>query len=110
MTLAAWAGFAWAWYVVFYKRTPEQTLRGLLALGIFVVFVLVVTLAWMRHNVALSRRKTPRTQVPHVVEDYGRDHFGRTVRADWASVRVAPVVSIDYDAETKSYTTGEATT
>ena len=105
---AGWIGFGWAWYVVFYKRTPDQTLRGLLALLIFLVFVVVITLAWMRHNVALSRRKTPRTQVPYVKEDYSRDHFGRAVHAEWAAVREAGMVTIDYDDASKTYVTGGA--
>jgi hypothetical protein len=101
---AGWVGFGWAWYVVFYKRTPQQTLEGVIALAIFLLFVVVVTLAWMRHNIVLHRRKGPRSIIPLVTEDWSHDRIGRPVSADWAAVKEAELVIVEVTASGKTYT------
>ena len=102
-----WGLFAWAWYVVFLKRTNDQTLNGVLALGAFLLIMLLVTLGWVRHNLRIYERRGPRTQVPTVREDWSRDVLGRTVEADWAAVRSASVVVIETEESVKRYVVGD---
>lgn len=101
--IAAWVVFAWAWYVVFVKRVSDQTLSGVLALGVFLVVMLLLTLGWVRHNLRIYKRKGPRTTIPTVREDWTRDAMGRRIEASWQEVRSAPIVVIDASERVKRY-------
>ncbi len=104
VSMAAWALFVWAWYVVFYRRTPLQTVRGVLVLGVFLVLVNVITFIWVRHNLDLHRRMGARRGLPLVREEWGRDYFGRRLVADWLQIQDAPLIDLDVDEHEKVFT------
>jgi hypothetical protein len=104
--VAAWALFVWAWYVVFLKRTSEQAMNGLLALGVFLVVMLLLTLTWVQHNLRIHRRKTARAAVPTVREDWAHDILGRRIEAEWPALKAAPLVEVELSEESKRYRVG----
>jgi hypothetical protein len=103
IALAAWGVFVWAWYIVFYKRTAQQTLQGLMVLGVFLAGMNVITLIWVWHNLRLYRRKGPRRAVPVVREDWSADFFGRRISSEWAAIREADIVDVTVTEVDKVY-------
>lgn len=73
-----------------------------IVLGSFLVN-LVISLAWVRHNLRLASRRGPRTGVPTATLDYQRDWTGRTVNADWSAVQQAAVVVVTQDDHHKHF-------
>jgi len=104
VSIVGWTLFIWAWYVVFYRRTPLQTLRGILVPGAFLVLVNVITFIWVRHNLAIYRRKGPRQALRLVEEDWSTDYFGRRLDAEWDDVREGRLIDLDVADRQKVFT------
>lgn len=56
--------------------------------------VLFINKVWVDHNVAIYRRKGPRTGVRRVSPDWSEDFLGRALAADWSSVVMSPRVDV----------------
>ena len=76
-----WVVFALLWVILFVEG--KVTLVGVeasLISGIsFAAGTLVLTAAWIRHNILISRRKGPRTRVATAIPAIDRDRLGRPV-------------------------------
>lgn len=62
-----------------------------------------VTLLWVVHNIALHRRKGPRSHSVLLPADYAKDWNGREVKADWSALRTARIVVIEVVDGDKHY-------
>lgn len=95
---AGWAGFVWLWVLVAQGPWVSRSLVWLV-LGSLLLSPLA-TAWWVGHNRAIHRRKSERRAVPAPRHgSYRRDWNGRRVRADWASLAMSPVVTIQIDAD-----------
>ena len=102
---AGWAVFAYWWTIVVGRVSPHEVrFTVLFVLGSFVLCILV-TGAWVLHNLSIFRRRGPRTKLREVKLDYSRDPLGRTVRfeAPPAALLETPVVRTLVDRDNKSY-------
>src|SRR5690242_21386846 len=79
--LAAWAAFGALWWLLARDgRISGDALRGTaVELGAVAVVVLAVTGWWIRHNLAIHRRKGPRTAAPATPARTDRDALDRPV-------------------------------
>lgn len=92
-------GFAW-WRVS--RQSPSGWLPDLLMPALAVLVVTVVTLAWVRHNLAIHQRKGPRRGLPAVDTAWRRDSLGRVVEFV-PSLEEARVVRIRVQGYVKRY-------
>jgi hypothetical protein len=72
----SWAVFAVAWWLVL-RRDPSSWLPDLAVPVVSLVVVTVLTLAWVRHNLGIYRRKGPRRGLPAVDAPWTHDSIGR---------------------------------
>jgi len=105
IALAGWALFFYWWSVVF-AHTSFSEVRFTV---IFVLLSLVATIAitglWVFHNLAIFKRKGPRTAVREATLDYSHDPLGRpvTFESTPGALRTAPAVRVRIDANGKSF-------
>lgn len=97
-----WLGFVWLWWDVVVETSGAEVLRAVLLVVVLLLVVVPVNLGWVAHNVAIFRRKGPRTGLPSVSLDYEQDWTGRRVVADDAAVRDARLVEVDVVDEVKT--------
>ena len=80
VALAGWALFAYWWWLVS-RRVSEQEVRFTLVLiAIALGVIVLLTAAWVLHNVRIFRNRGPRLHLRSVVQDYSHDTVGRNVR------------------------------
>jgi hypothetical protein len=110
--VASWAAFLTLWWMLVRDgRVPAAALRSTaVELGAVAGLVLAVTGWWVRHNIAIYRRKGPRTGVTSAPARTDRDTLGRPVRWEFGGrkgddVR-APHVVVDVVAGEKTYRPG----
>ena len=101
LLLLGWVGFVWMWWQVAGRPWDSADLVVLIAASL--IALPTVTLLWVVHNIALHRRKGPRTHSAVVFADYPNDWNGREVKADWAAVRAARIVVIEVVDGAKHY-------
>ncbi len=96
LALLGWVGFALFWYRVFYRTPSEQGAVGVLIVAVLLVVSVSLTLAWIRHNLLLSRRyRERRSRVREIPWDWSCDKLGREVNAPrWEELQGAAEVEI----------------
>lgn len=102
---AGWALFFYWWGIVLQRTGAAEIRFTLLFIAVATVLAVLLTVAWIRHNVALHQRKGPRTGVPEVSEDFRHDVLGRPLRfeGDPAAARAAQLVRICTGPADKHY-------
>ena len=91
--VVAWAVFGVAWWLVL-RRDPGSWLPDLAVPVVSLVVVTVVTLAWVRHNLGIYRRKGPRRGLPAVDAPWTHDSLGRALSLP-TGVATARIVTVD---------------
>ena len=99
--VVGWVGFVWLWLLVAARPWDSQGLVWLI-LGSLLVAPLL-TGAWVLHNRSLHRRKGERQAVAAADMGYSRDWHGRTVQADWDTLRHSRLVLVRVDGERKIF-------
>ena len=101
--LLGWPGLGWCWWLVI-RDGDAPTPTMVAAPAVLAVATVVVTTWWIRHNLAIHRRKGPRRKVPVAAFPYLSDRRGRPLRLDRAHLGPARevVVGIGPDG-TKHY-------
>ena len=97
------------WWLLWaqHKATGAALLDGATRVAVCVGIVLGLTMWWISHNVAINRRKGPRTGRPDVPPDTEADRLGR--RLVWsldggaAGAVDARHLVVDVDGDVKSY-------
>lgn len=104
LAVAGWLAFVVLWLrTLSYTRAATLSTIGLL-IAVALVVVLGATALWIRHNLAIYRRKGPRRAVPPVDATFERDAIGRVLVADWDEVRTSAYVLVDPGQERKTLT------
>lgn len=107
--LCAWILFVAWWRRVLPTVRREDLDAALLFIALTALVSVVLTAAWVRHNVAIYRRKGPRTRLPEVAESVDRDALGRTYsHPGTEALRRAPVVVVSVDGAAKRMDPGGA--
>lgn len=101
LLLVGWVGFVWMWWRVAARPWDSGDLVVLIAGSL--IALPTVTLIWVVHNIALHRRKGPRTRTVLLPADYAKDWNGREVKADWTALRTARIVVIEVVDGDKHY-------
>lgn len=85
--IAFWIAFAgmWSLLILQQKATPAGATSSLLELLIIATGVMVITLAWVSHNLRIYRRKGQRRGTPVYQPNVHKDTLGRNVRWDFPS-------------------------
>ena len=89
-----WAALGWAWWRVA-ERGQLPTAGMVLTPVLLALATYAVTSWWVRHNLAIYRRKGPRRSVPGAAWPYLTDRRGRMLRMDRAEVRAAREVVVE---------------
>ena len=102
---AGWVLFIYWWSIVLARVTPREIRFTALFIGISLVVVVAATVIWVMHNVAIFRRRGPRTKVRPVDQQVRVDHLGRSLRleTDADALRAARLVRVLVDGERKIY-------
>ncbi len=105
VAFAGWVLFVWWWWLVLHNVTPEQARFTGILIAATLALSILLTMAWVFHNLRIFRRKSHRTHVRQVAEDFSRDRRGREVKieGDAASLRTAPGVRIEILGSEKTY-------
>jgi hypothetical protein len=111
LCIAGWVLFAYWWQLVMRRVTPEELRFTALFLSLTFMVSVGVTTAWSVHNLAISKRRGPRTQVRHVREEYSRDRLGRAVtfKGSPEELKRDAVVQILLEHEGKVYRSSSST-
>lgn len=93
------AAVAWGLFVVGWIQVARHTSLATVTFSatlvtVVLVSVVLVTAWWVRHNVAIFRRKGPRRGLPRVERLVTADFLGRELAGEWREVRSAPAVVI----------------
>lgn len=97
----AWLAFAACWWLVLRHDPKAWREEMVLPLGALLA-VTVVTLAWVRHNLGIYRRKGPRRGLPEADTPWRRDSLGRPLDLPAAAFG-ARVVSLSIADGVKRY-------
>lgn len=110
--VASWAVFVALWWMLVRDgRVSADALRStVVELGAVAGAVLAITAWWVRHNVAIYRRKGPRTGIREAPARTDRDALGRPVHWEFGgrrggAVRAAHVI-VDVADGDKTYRPG----
>ena len=101
VAILGWVGFVWLWVLVDVRPWESEGLVWLIA-GSFIVFPLV-TGAWVIHNRSIFERKGERRAVAVAETTYTHDWHGRSVTADWPSLKRSRLVHVSVDGARKIY-------
>ncbi len=99
---AGWVVFGLFWYGVFYRTPPAEGAAGVLAVAALLLVSVSLTVAWIRHNLVLSRRYSRRrTRIREAAPEWSRDALGRELAGPgWEELQNAPEVEIALDPAT----------
>jgi hypothetical protein len=99
LALAGWILFGVFWLQVFYRTPPEDSAVGVLVVGVLLVVSFSLTVAWIRHNIILSRQYgNRRSSVREATADWSHDKLGRSIAApSWETLQEAAQIEIDLD-------------
>lgn len=81
---AAVAAFCWGLFVYWWRSVlpgipRHDAVAALVLVGLTVLATTLLTLAWVRHNLGIFRRKGPRKTLPAVSEALEFDSLGRRI-------------------------------
>ena len=103
-----WVIFAWLWRTAVSAGPTAIQLRSMLTVGAVDLGIILVTLLWVRWNVAVYQRKGARKAIPVVTYAYDHDSTGTPVVIPAAVHNGSRSILIDVegegDARTKIYT------
>jgi hypothetical protein len=97
----SWVVFGVAWWAVL-RQDPRSWLRDLAVPLVALLVVTALTLAWVRHNLGIYRRKGPRRGLPAIAADWTHDSIGRPLLLP-AGLDAARVVVVDVVDGRKTY-------
>ena len=79
LAIVGWVLFAWLWWTALATGPTDNQLRSTLTVGAVDLGIVVVTMLWVRWNVAIYQRKGARRAVPAVEYAYDYDCAGTPV-------------------------------
>lgn len=102
--LLSWVAFAGGWVRVVRMGTPDRLVlqAGALLLATLVV-ITVATAWWVRHNLAIYRRKGPRRAVPVAEAAISEDRLGRPLTGPLEALTDASEIVIELKGGEKWY-------
>lgn len=104
--ILGWLVFFWLWRRAAAAGPTESQLNGMVVVACIDAAVTIMTIAWVRWNIGIHKRKGARTKVPPAAHDYTEDALGvkaaippssfpqsrgRLIVIDLVSVEGAPV-------------------
>ncbi|MFN3749922.1 MAG: hypothetical protein ACK4SR_01020 [Thiobacillus sp.] len=103
-----WVVFGAFWWIVLPQDIEAfSSIARLIAVALFLLPA--ITLYWVMHNRGIYDRKGPRRHVQRVAAPYAHDWAGRSVRADFRTLRQAREITIIVTAEEKHFVAGRTT-
>lgn len=105
IALAGWALFLYWWWLVLHDVTPDQMRFTGILIAATLALSMLLTIAWVFHNLRIFKARTNRTHVRPVVEDFSRDRRGREVKIEGsaAALKSAPGIRIEIVGSEKTY-------
>ncbi len=85
LAVFGWLAFVWLWCNAVLTGPSNSQMMSLIIVMIIDAVIIVITMLWVRWNVALTRRKGPRRSSRAVEYAYDRDSSGVPVRHDISS-------------------------
>ena len=107
VAIIGWAVFIYLWYLTLaHKVIGFRPYLELAAIVLTAVAVVAVTQWWVWHNLQIWRRKGPRKQVTVADYDFSQDWLGRSVDADWQSLKNNDLITVTAEDGAKIYRSG----
>ena len=104
LSILTWILFFYWWKKVIPQIGPEDAKTAFLAISLTVLVTSVLTLLWVRHNIAIFRRKGPRKGLPPVSEERSVDHLGRRLDRPAADfLKGARIVTVSLEGGGKRF-------
>lgn len=94
--------FDFVWYTLFQADTALLSFIGLYILACLIL-IPTVTAFWLRHNIAIYKRKPHRSELVSCQEKYDYDWDKRQVISEWEKMRVSANITIAIDGNKKFY-------
>lgn len=107
IVLSAWLLF-WSWWGrVLPLVRRDDAVAAILLIALSTLVTVVLTAAWVRHNLSIFRLKGPRTGLPAVSETRDADSLGRPIRRSGGGpLNRARIVSVTVDEDAKTFEPG----
>ena len=104
IAVCGWALFVYFWTIVGRRGLSKGASLSLIAMGIFIGAMVVLTSWWVIHNMRISsknRRKSLQTveEVPYVIDKVG----SRVKLKDTEMIRKAEIIEVVLEGDTKTY-------
>jgi len=98
VSLLLWCLFGYYWWVVAQRRINPATIDALAVLGVMAVAGLVLTVAWVAHNLRLARKFGRRKGFAGPAETFETDHLRRPlVSPGLEALRASRIVTVSLD-------------
>jgi len=96
LSLGGWVLFVWWWWIVVHRVSPDEMRFTGIFVALALVVTVLVTLAWVWHNLGIFERRGPRTTAITATSDFSTDGVGRPVTYATGSLdrHTAPVVHV----------------
>lgn len=104
VTLFFWCLFVYWWLRVIPQTSVRDAVGALILIAFTFLATTVLTLFWVRHNIAIFRRKGPRKGLPPVSEECGADRLGRALdHPGFDSLKRSRVVAVSTEGNRKRF-------
>lgn len=104
VSILAWILFVYWWKQVTPQISPKDAVVSALTILLTAIVISVLTLLWVRHNIAIFRRKGPRKALPSVSEERDADHLGRTIsHPGYGCLKTSRVVVVSNEENRKCF-------
>lgn len=104
VTLFFWCLFVYWWLRVIPQTSARDAVGAIVLIALTILATTVLTLVWVRYNVAIFRRKGPRKGLPPVSEECDADRLGRGLdHPGYDSLKRSRAVVVSCEGERKSF-------
>jgi len=105
LSTVGWILFAYWWWIVFQRVSRQEMLFTALFVALSLVVIVLVTFAWVWHNVGIFRRRGPRRTAVAVKAEFKTDGVGRPVSFPSGGIdrHSAPIVFVRVEGNHKRY-------
>ncbi|MDY0341570.1 MAG: hypothetical protein RBS17_10225 [Coriobacteriia bacterium] len=99
LAIVSWILFGWLWWIALLLGPTDTQLHSTLIVVVVNLAIALITMLWVRWNIAIFKRKGARTAVPAVEYTYDYDCAGTPVVIPAAVRRGARSILIDMEGE-----------
>jgi hypothetical protein len=103
LLLPLWVGFFWGWWFILFQWPRAELIASFRLLAFCGSICGIVITLWIRHNIAIFKRKGPRREATQITMTFTSDALGRPLVLARPDVLRDPWVVVDVENGRKFY-------